>query len=63
MDEVQEDYLKYTANLDPMVIETIKMAERVKIFERFRTLINEKEYLDDQVAASVLGWAYEKLAE
>jgi hypothetical protein len=46
-----------------MVVEMIKMSERIKIFSRLRNLIYEKEYEKDEVAAHVLGWAYEKLAD
>lgn len=62
-DELQEDLNKYTSDLDPMTIEIIKLSERVKIFNRFRELINEKERDHDDIAADVLGWAYEKLAD
>jgi uncharacterized protein YoxC len=62
-EEIQEDLNKYASNIDPMTIEVIKLSERVKIFNRFRELINEKEYQNDEIAASVLGWAYEKLAD
>lgn len=62
-EEIQEDLNKYASSIDPMTIEVIKLSERVKIFNRFRELINEKEYQNDEIAASVLGWAYEKLAD
>jgi hypothetical protein len=61
-DEVEYDISKYTANIDPIIVETIRMSERAKIFSNLRKLINEKEYDNDEVAAHVLGWAYEKLA-
>jgi hypothetical protein len=61
--EVDYDISKYTADLDPMVVETIRMSERVKIFSKLRNLIYEKQYDRDDIAASVLGWAYEKLAD
>jgi hypothetical protein len=38
-------------------------AERIAIFERLRLLIQEKDLSDDQIAAAVLGWAYERLAD
>lgn len=61
--EIDYDISKYTADLDPMVIEMIRMSERVKIFSKFRNLIYEKEFENDDIAANVLGWAYEKLAD
>ena len=61
--EIDYDISEYTADLDPMIIEMIKLSERVKIFSKLRNLIYEKEYDNDDVASSVLGWAYEKLAE
>ena len=37
--------------------------ERFEIFERLRELIRIKDAEGDLVAAAVLGWAYEQLAE
>ncbi len=37
--------------------------ERFEFFERLRELILEKEQEGDEIAASVLGWAYERLGE
>jgi hypothetical protein len=62
-DEIDYDISQHTANIDPMVIEMIRLSERIKIFSKLRNLIYEKEYEKDQIAAHVLGWAYEKLAD
>jgi hypothetical protein len=61
--EIDYDISKHTAGIDPMIIEIIKLSERVKIYSKLRNLIYEKEYEKDEVAAHVLGWAYEKLAD
>jgi hypothetical protein len=61
--EIDYDISKATAEIDPMLVEMIKLSERIKIFSKLRNLIYEKEYDRDEVAAHVLGWAYEKLAE
>ena len=61
--EIDYDISKYTADLDTQTIEIIKMSERVKMFSKLRNLIYEKQYENDQTAADVLGWAYEKLAD
>jgi methionine salvage enolase-phosphatase E1 len=61
--EIDFDISKATAEIDPMLVEMIKLSERIKIFSRLRNLIYEKEYEKDEVAAHVLGWAYEKLAD
>jgi hypothetical protein len=45
-----------------MVIETIRMSERIKIFSKLRNLIYEKQYEKDHTAADVLGWAYDRLS-
>lgn len=37
--------------------------ERFEIFERLRELIRMKDAEGDLVAAAVLGWAYEQLAQ
>lgn len=62
-EEIAQDLSKFASGLDPMTIEIIRLSERVKIFNKFRELINQKEYENDEVAASVLGWAYEKMAD
>jgi methionine salvage enolase-phosphatase E1 len=61
--EIDFDISKATAEIDPMLVEMIKLSERIKIFSKLRNLIYEKEYEKDEVAAHVLGWAYEKLAD
>lgn len=38
-------------------------SERILIFEKLRLLIQEKDLAGDQIAAAVLGWAYERLAD
>lgn len=62
-DEVNYDVSKYTANIDPMIVEMIRLSERVKIFSKLRNLIHEKQYEHDDVAANILGSAYEKLGD
>lgn len=61
--EIDFDISKATAEVDPMLVEMIKLSERIKIFSKLRNLIYEKEYDNDEVAAHVLGWAYEKLSD
>ena len=61
--EIDYDISKYTADLDTQTIEVIRMSERVKLFSKLRNLIYEKQYEKDDVAADVLGWAYEKLID
>jgi regulator of replication initiation timing len=36
--------------------------ERLDFFEKLRELISEKIAANDEIAADVLGWAYERLA-
>ncbi len=38
-------------------------SERLELFSRLRLLIQEKDLENDQIAAAVLGWAYERLAD
>lgn len=61
--EIDYDISKLTADIDPMLIEMIRMSERVKIFSKLRNLIYEKQYEQDHVAADVIGWAYDKLSD
>lgn len=37
--------------------------QRIIFFEKLRDLILEKEVANDIIAATVLGWAYERLAD
>jgi hypothetical protein len=60
--EIDLDISGQTKGLDPMVIETIRMSERIKIFSKLRNLIYEKQYEKDHTAADVLGWAYDRLS-
>ena len=62
-DEVNYDISQYTADIDPMIVEMIKLSERVKIFSKLRNLIHQKQYEHDDVAANILGSAYEKLGD
>jgi hypothetical protein len=61
--EIDYDISKYTAKIDPTVVEIIRMSERVKIFSKLRNLIYEKQYEQDHSAADILGWAYERLGD
>jgi hypothetical protein len=61
--EIDMDISKSIDGIDPMTVELIRMSERIKIFSKLRNLIYEKQYEHDDVAASVLGWSYERLAE
>lgn len=61
--EIDYDISKLTAEIDPMVVEMIRMSERVKVFSKLRNLIYEKQYEKDYVAADIIGWAYDKLAD
>jgi len=61
--EISMDISKNIDGIDPMTVELIRMSERVKIFSKLRNLIYEKQYENDQTAADILGWAYERLAD
>ena len=61
--EIDCDISKHTAGIDPMLVEMIKLSERIKIFSKLRNLIYEKQYENDNDAANLLGWAYEKLVD
>jgi hypothetical protein len=61
--EINMDISKNIDGIDPMTVELIKMSERIKIFSKLRNLIYEKQYDKDETAASVLGWAYERLVD
>jgi hypothetical protein len=61
--EIDYDISKATAAVDPMLVEMIRMSERIRVFSKLRNLIYEKQYENDHIAADTLGWAYEKLAD
>jgi hypothetical protein len=61
--EIDMDISKNIDGIDPMTVELIRMSERIKIFSKLRNLIYEKQYENDDVSASVLGWAYERLVD
>jgi hypothetical protein len=61
--EIDYDISIYTDGIDTNIVNVIRMCERIKIFTKMRNLIHEKQYENDQIAADVLGWAYEKLAD
>ena len=61
--EIDYDISKATADVDPMLVEMIRMSERIRVFSKLRNLIYEKQYENDHIAADILGWAYERLAD
>lgn len=61
--EIEMEVSKLSNNIDKNLIDTIRLSERVKIFEKLRNLILEKDYQNDEIAAAILGWAYERLSE
>lgn len=61
-DEIQEELSKHTSNIDPLTIEIVRLAERVKIFNRLRDLIYQKQADGDIHAENILGWAYEEMS-
>ena len=62
-DEVSQELSKLTANVSQDTIDIIKLSERIQIFEKLRYLIHEKDQENDEIAAAILGWAYERLAQ
>lgn len=62
-DEISLEVSQRTADLDPTTVDIIRLSERIKIFEKLRKLINEKDYENDEIATAILGWAYERLSE
>ena len=66
IDELQDAIDEILAETDEDVVELLALTEqveRIKFFVKLRELIAEKEQSGDDVAASVLGWAYEKLSD
>ena len=54
MDEERDISEDYIAGIEDM---------RMLFFEELRSLIMEKDLAGDDIAAAVLGWAYERLGE
>jgi transcription termination factor NusB len=66
LEEIQDAIDEILADSDDYVLELLALseqAERIKFFIKLRELIEEKQHENDDVAASVLGWAYERLAD
>lgn len=66
IDEIQDAIDEILAETEDDVVELLalaEMAERIRFFSKLRDLISEKEQANDEIASSVLGWAYEKLSE
>ena len=66
IEEIQNHIDSLLAESDDNAIELLAYAsllERINFFAAFRELIQEKDNVNDQLASSVLGWAYERLAE
>lgn len=61
-EEIQEELSRHTSNIDPMTVEIVRLAERVKIFNRLRELIHQKQSEGDVHAENILGWAYEQMS-
>ncbi len=66
IEEIQDAIDEILAETEDNVVELLtltEMAERIRFFTKLRELISEKEQANDEVAANVLGWAYERLAD
>lgn len=69
MDDLDEVYhklnylLKEQDILSKELIFLARQQQRIEFFFILRGLINEKNKENDQTAANILGWAYERLAE
>ena len=66
LEEMQDAIDEILAETDDNVVELLALTEqveRIKFFQKLRDLIQEKEQSNDNVAADVLGWAYERLSD
>lgn len=64
-DDIEQDLISLRTNTDLKIDELMRLSalqERARIFERLRTLIQEKDSSNDTIAAEVLSWAWEKLS-
>jgi hypothetical protein len=64
-DDIEQDLISLRTSTDLKIDELMRLSalqERARIFERLRTLIQEKDSNNDTIAAEVLSWAWEKLS-
>jgi hypothetical protein len=65
-EEIQIEIDKLVNYLGPRGEELFLLAialERIEIFKNLRMLIQQKEALNDEVAAAVLAWAWKALSD
>jgi hypothetical protein len=66
IDEIEEQVEELYSKIDDIHAELFTLGaaeERIIFFSKLRELIIEKTESNDDIAADVLGWAYERLAE
>lgn len=66
LEELEQDLIALRKSNSINVDELMRLSaiqERVRIFEKLVNLIQQKDSINDTVAAEVLSWAWEKLSE
>jgi hypothetical protein len=66
IEEIQDHIDSLLVESDDNAVELLSYAsllERMTFFAKLRELIRQKDYVNDETASAVLGWAYERLAE
>jgi hypothetical protein len=65
-DEIEEELVKLRNKTELNVDELMRLSafqERIRLFEKLRWLIQQKDSSNDIVAAEVLAWAWQELAK
>jgi hypothetical protein len=64
-DEIEEQLVKIRNSTEINIDELMKLSafqERVRLFEKLRWLIQQKDSSNDTIAAEVLAWAWKELS-
>lgn len=64
-DEIEEQLIKLRNNAELNIDELMRLSafqERLRLFEKLRWMIQEKDSSNDIVAAEVLAWAWKELS-
>lgn len=62
-DLLQDVYDAFKDKDELKIFELGSAIQRLVFFKQLRELIAQKEYINDETAANILGWAYEQLGE
>jgi hypothetical protein len=66
VEELEQDLIALRKNTEIDIDELMRLSaiqERIRLFEKLRWLIQQKDSSNDIIAAEVLAWAWEELSK